>query len=89
LVWTKFYDDLVIKATIHHVKTHLSRLLREVQKGETVIILHGDTPVARLTAIKPTRASRPRVGTPTTTGVRWTKTAFEPLNDEELAEWGL
>jgi antitoxin (DNA-binding transcriptional repressor) of toxin-antitoxin stability system len=79
----------MIKATIHHVKTHLSRLLKDVQKGETVIILHGKTPVARLTAIKPTRVSRPSVGTPTTEGVRWMKNAFEPLTDKELAEWGL
>lgn len=79
----------MIKATIHHVKTHLSRLLKEVQRGETVVILHGKTPVARLTAIKPTPASRPRVGTPTTTGVRWSKAAFEPLTDEEFKEWGL
>jgi antitoxin (DNA-binding transcriptional repressor) of toxin-antitoxin stability system len=80
---------MVIKATIHHVKTHLSRLLKEVQRGETVIILHAKTPVARLTGIKPTPSARPKVGTPTTTGVRWTKDAFKPLTDEELGEWGL
>ena len=79
----------MIKATIHHVKTHLSRLLKEVQRGETVIILHGSTPVARLTKIKPARTARPKVGTPTTAGVRWKKTAFDPLTDEELEEWGL
>ena len=79
----------MIKATIHHVKTHLSRLLKEVQRGETVVILHGRTPVARLTAIEPTPASRPKVGTPTTSGVRWRKNAFEPLTDKELEEWRL
>jgi prevent-host-death family protein len=71
------------------VKTHLSRLLKEVQRGQTVIILHGKTPVARLTSIEPASASRPRVGIPTTTGVRWKKDAFKPLTDEELRECGL
>ncbi len=39
-------------ASVHQTKTHLSRMLKEVQAGETIIILNGTKPVARLTAIK-------------------------------------
>ena len=34
--------------TIHEAKTHLSRILREVELGETVVVSRGTTPVARL-----------------------------------------
>ena len=37
--------------TVHEAKTHLSRLLREVEAGETVIIRRGKTEVARLEAV--------------------------------------
>jgi len=34
--------------TVHEAKTHLSRLLREVETGETLIVARGGTPVAQL-----------------------------------------
>ena len=37
--------------TIHEAKTHLSRLIREVEAGETLVINRGRTPVARLVPI--------------------------------------
>ena len=42
---------------IHQAKTHLSRLLAEVARGEEVIISRAGTPVARLT---PHTTVRPR-----------------------------
>ena len=42
---------------IHQAKTHLSRLLAEVARGEEVIISRAGTPVARLT---PYTAAQPR-----------------------------
>tara|TARA_Y100000588_G_scaffold387929_1_gene486954 strand:+ start:278 stop:520 length:243 start_codon:yes stop_codon:yes gene_type:complete len=77
-------------ATTHQAKTHLSRLLKEVQAGETIIILSGNLPVAQLTAIEPSATKRrPKVGTHTSEPVRYTEDAFRPLVDEELEEWGL
>ena len=35
----------------HHVKTHLSELLRMVERGETITILRGQVPVAVLVRI--------------------------------------
>jgi prevent-host-death family protein len=36
------------KVTVHEAKTHLSRLLREVEAGEEIIICRGKVEVARL-----------------------------------------
>lgn len=76
-------------ATIHHAKTHLSRLLKEIQGGETIIILNGSTPVAKLTAVEPPYNQRPKVGTLTSPPVQYVADAFDPLTDEQLKEWGL
>lgn len=37
--------------TIHEAKTHLSRLIAEVEAGEEIVLARGQTPVAKLTAI--------------------------------------
>ena len=82
-------ENHVKTVTAHQAKTHLSRLLKEVQAGETVIILSGSAPVARLTAIRKEQAVRPPVGTMTSPEVRYTEDAFRPLIDDELQAWGL
>ena len=76
-------------ATIHQTKTHLSRMLKEVQAGETIVILNGSTPVARLTAFDRDVRRRPQVGTRTSAPVRYSDDAFRPLSDDDLREWGL
>ena len=75
--------------TTHQAKTHLSRLLKEVQAGETIVILSGSVPAAKLTATKPTEALRPPAGTVTSGRVSWSDDAFRPLTDDELKAWGL
>jgi prevent-host-death family protein len=40
---------------IHEAKTHLSRLLEAVEKGEEIIIARAGQPVALLTAYRPPR----------------------------------
>ena len=91
MTWSELSHILVgVKtATIHQTKTHLSRLLKEVQAGETIVILNGSTPVARLIAFDRDARRRPRVGTRTSAPVRYTDDAFRPLSDEDLREWGL
>jgi antitoxin (DNA-binding transcriptional repressor) of toxin-antitoxin stability system len=37
--------------TVHEAKTHLSRLLQECLRGDTVVIAKGNTPIAKLTAL--------------------------------------
>jgi prevent-host-death family protein len=45
------------EVTIHEAKTHLSRLLRRVSAGETIVIMRGRKPVARLAPLE-SRTSR-------------------------------
>ena len=75
--------------TIHHAGTCLSRILREVRAGESVVILHDGAPVAKLTPVGPSRAKRPPAGTRTSAPVRCGDDAFSPLEGEGLEEWGL
>lgn len=75
--------------TTHQAKTHLSRFLKEVQGGETIVILNGSVPVAKLTGVEPSEATRPKVGMRTSESVRYTEDAFQSLTDEELKEWEL
>jgi len=75
--------------TTHSAKTHLSRLLKEVQNGETVIILHGADPVAQLTSAGRRKRMRPDVGVVTSEPVTYSEGTFAPLSEEALKEWGL
>ncbi|HEY1980634.1 MAG TPA: type II toxin-antitoxin system prevent-host-death family antitoxin, partial [Xanthobacteraceae bacterium] len=38
--------------TIHQAKTNLSKLIARVEAGEEIVIMRGNTPVARLAAIE-------------------------------------
>ena len=90
LVKTKSYRASMKTANVHYAKTHLSRLLQDVQHGDVVVITNGKTPVGRLTAIKlASGRTRPRVGTVTSEAVECSDDAFLPLTDAELREWGL
>ena len=50
-------------ANIHYAKTHLSRLVEQAAKGESVIIAKAGKPIARLTALGvPEAAAIQRLG---------------------------
>lgn len=49
----------MIQANIHEAKTHLSRLIEQVEKGEEVTIARAGKPVARLVPIKAKADRRP------------------------------
>lgn len=38
----------VRRVGVHEAKTHLSRLLREVQEGDEVVLMRGNTAIARI-----------------------------------------
>jgi len=68
--------------TVREARAHLSRLLEEVRRGETILIVRGRTPVARLVPYEePER--RPLGFVPG----RLEECFFEPLPEEELAAW--
>ena len=43
---------------IHEAKTHLSKLLEQVQAGEDVVIAKSGKPIAKLTGISPAKPIR-------------------------------
>jgi prevent-host-death family protein len=44
---------------VHEAKTHLSRLLAEVARGEEIVIARSGKPIARLVPVSPGRGPRP------------------------------
>ena len=46
------------RVTVHEAKTHLSKLLRDVERGGEFVIVRRDEPVARLTAVSAARRGR-------------------------------
>ena len=69
---------------VHQAKTQLSRLLKQVEDGEEVIIARNGTPVARLTRMH-TRGKR-QFGV-LKGRIKLDDSFFDPLPEEELAAW--
>ena len=72
------------EATVHEAKTHLSRLLAEVEAGGSVVITRRGKPVAKLEPISP-RALR-RFGS-MKGQIAIDERFFEPLPDDVLRAW--
>ncbi len=73
------------RVTIHEAKTHLSRLLEEVEKGGEVVISRRDKPIARLVPIEAKRVERKpgRMQGMMDVG----NEIFDPLPEDELRLW--
>ena len=67
---------------VHEAKTHLSRLLAEVEAGGDVVIGRAGRPVARLV---PFATSRPRRVSGAWKGKLWIADDFDDLPDEVAA----
>ena len=67
---------------VHEAKTHLSRLLAQVEAGEEVIIARNGKPVARLVAVQ--KRGKPQFGS-MKGQISINARFFEPLPEEELA----
>lgn len=72
--------------TIHSAKTNLSRLIKRVSRGESVVIARGSTPVARLVAVAGEAPAR-RFGA-MKGRAKVTAAFFDALPDPELDAWG-
>jgi prevent-host-death family protein len=67
---------------IHDAKTHLSRLIERVRKGEEIVIAKGGKPVARLVGVAQT--GKPRAPGLLKGRIRVGKEFDAPLPDEIL-----
>lgn len=69
---------------VQDAKTHLSRLLREVEAGEVIAIARAGRVVARLVRAE---EALPRAWGCFEGQVRIESDAFDALSDEEASEW--
>ena len=67
---------------VHEAKTHLSRLLEQVEEGQEVIIARAGVPVARLVSAKSRTPRKPGLLKGSVPD-----SFFDPLPEEELAAW--
>jgi prevent-host-death family protein len=75
--------------TVHQAKTHFSRLLKEAEAGEEVIVMRGSKPVAKIVPlVEP--VARPhfnRIGGFENL-IQFDDSVFDPLTDEQMIEYG-
>ena len=69
---------------VREAKTHLSRLLAQVEAGEEVVIARNGKAVARLVSVR--SRGKPRFGS-WKGRIKLDDSFFEPLPEEELAAW--
>ena len=73
----------MIRINVTEAKTHLSRYLRRVERGETIVLCRRNVPIAEIRPLaKQTREPRP-VGVDR--GMTIPDAFFEPLPDDLLA----
>ena len=74
----------MVTVNVHEAKTHLSRLIKQVEAREEVIIARNGKPVALLTPLK--RFGKRKPGS--MKGLLTVPDSFfDPLPEEELALW--
>ena len=78
----------MIKVNIQEARTHLSRYIDRVEKGEVVVVCRHNQPVAELRAIETSLVRPARVAGLLKGRVHWEPDAFAPMTVEELAEFG-
>ena len=84
------WDSRAVKSfTVYEAKTHLSKLLDRVERGEEVVVCRGKQPVARLVPFATPRRPRPKVGVLTSEPVRYAADCFEPVTGSDAEAWGL
>jgi len=73
---------------VHDAKTHLSKLLVDVERGNEIVIARRGEPVARLVRYdaRPPRAPWGSLELP---GPPIPDSVWDPMTDDELLEWGL
>ena len=74
----------MVTVNIHEAKTHLSRLLAQVEAGEEVVIARNGKPVARLLAVQELGRRQPDVFKGEFV---LPDSFFDPLPEEELKAW--
>lgn len=77
----------MVRVNIQEAKTHLSRYIDQVEKGEVVVVCRHNRPVAELRAVATLPVLPARVSGLLKGRIHWEPDAFTPISDEELAEF--
>ncbi len=75
------------KLNVHEAKTHLSRYLKKVANGETIVLCKNGEPIAQIVPL-PVKSRKGMLGFAKRMG-KMTEKFFEPLTDEDLPGMGL
>jgi len=73
---------MAILINVHEAKTHLSRILDRVHRGEEIVLAKAGKPYARLIPVRPVTKRKPGLFKG-----KVTDAFFEPLPESELAAW--
>lgn len=76
------------RVNIQEAKTHLSKYVEQVEQGDVVVVCRHNQPVAELRAVKTSSAPRTRIPGLLKGQISWEPDAFDPMSDEEVAEFG-
>ncbi|HEX8444946.1 MAG TPA: antitoxin [Allosphingosinicella sp.] len=83
-------DTAARVVAVHQAKTHLSRLLAEVEAGAEIVLARGKTPVARLVPLNPAPPKSRQLGWLRGDSKGSDPLAYgfwDPLPDDELELW--
>jgi antitoxin (DNA-binding transcriptional repressor) of toxin-antitoxin stability system len=75
---------MMIKVNIQEAKTHLSRYLDLVERGDVIVVCRHNRPVAELRALETTAVRPPRIAGLLKNRVHWEPDAFSPMTAEEV-----
>lgn len=73
--------------TVHHAKTHLSKLIAAAERGEEVVIARGNKPAVRMVPVEPVRELPKRQFGSMKGQFTVDDRFFEPLPEEDLRLW--
>ena len=74
----------MLTVNVHEAKTHLSRLLAQVEAGEEVVIARNGKPVARLVPVRERGKRQPGAFKGL---IEIDDSFFDPLPEEEVKAW--
>ncbi len=77
----------MVTVNVHEAKSNLSRLLKQVEAGEEVVIARNGKPVARLAPFKRRGVRKPGALKGNRVWQELSDLAMQPLPEEELAMW--
>ena len=77
----------MIRLNVHQAKTHLSRYLRRLEQGETILLCRHNRPIAEVRRVSDELA-KPRVFGQDQGKIVLGPEFFEPLDGETLAYFG-